>query len=105
MANIEPPQSTKDLPTALIKNMIALSTSGFGLVVALAWNEVIKSAVETYINPYLGQGSGVISLLVYAIVITALAVIMTMQLTNVQRKIESLSELKEKRRQQRKKKK
>lgn len=90
MSKLNPPESVKDMPLAIIKNMAGLATSGFGVVVALAWNEAIKSAVETYINPLLGERSGVISLFVYATVVTLLAVIVTMQLAKVQRGLEEI---------------
>lgn len=65
-----------------------LATSGFGVVVGLAWNEAIKASVETYIAPYLGVGSGVISLFIYATLMTFLAVMITMQLAGIERRIE-----------------
>jgi hypothetical protein len=92
MTNIAPPQSPKELPIVLIKNMIGLATSGFGLVVALAWNEVIKQAVDAFISPYFGGNSGLISLLIYAILMTVLAVVITMQLSVVERKMESIQQ-------------
>ncbi|MBU0578377.1 hypothetical protein KKE34_02755 [Patescibacteria group bacterium] len=92
MAKIETPSNSKDLPVAVIKNVISLATSGFGLVVALAWNEVIKKTVEEYIDPWLGKSGGIVSMLIYAIVITLLAVFVTMQLAQLQRKFEELSE-------------
>ena len=92
MAKIETPNNSKDLPVAVIKNVISLATSGFGLVVALAWNEVIKKTVEEYIDPWLGKSGGIVSMLIYAIVITLLAVFVTMQLAQLQRKFEELSE-------------
>jgi uncharacterized membrane protein (DUF106 family) len=88
MAGIQPPDSFKDLPKAIITQMIMLSTGGFGVVVALAWNEFIKNVVEVYVKPYLGQGSGVWSLFIYAAAITVVAVLVTMQLTKIQRKFE-----------------
>ena len=88
MANIKTPKSIKDMPLAIVTNIIVLTTSGFGLVVALAWNEAIKNIVETYIDPLLGKQSGVISLLLYAIVMTLLAVIITMQLARIQKTLE-----------------
>lgn len=84
------------MPLVIIKNMAALATSGFGVVVALAWNEAIKGAVETYINPLLGEKSGVISLFIYAAVVTLLAVVATMQLARVQRGLEHIHEKKSK---------
>jgi uncharacterized membrane protein (DUF106 family) len=89
MAKIDPPQSIKDMPLAIVKNMVVLATSGFGLVVALAWNEAIKTTVETYINPLLSEQSGVISLFIYAIVMTLLAVLVTMQLAKLQKTLEN----------------
>ncbi len=92
MADIKTPNSIKDMPLAIVSNMVALATSGFGLVVALAWNEAIKTTVEEYINPLLGEQSGVISLFIYAIVMTLLAVAVTMQLAKVQKTLEHAAE-------------
>lgn len=88
MSAIDSPASLKEMPLAIVKNMVVLATSGFGLVVALAWNEAIKSTVETYIDPLLGKNSGVISLFIYALVMTLLAVIVTMQLARLQKTLE-----------------
>lgn len=87
---IESPESVRELPLAIIKNMITLSLSGFGVVVALAWNQVIQNLVSNYINPYFGNGSGLVSLFIYAFVVTVLAVIVTMQLTGIQKRLENL---------------
>jgi len=92
MANIKTPKSTKELPSAVIKQMTALATSGFGLVAALAWNNVIKEAVEIYIKPIIGESSGLISLLIYAILITALAVGVTLQLSHLEQRFKQLGE-------------
>jgi len=90
MPKIEPPQSTKELPRAVIKQMTALATSGFGLVAALAWNNVIKETVDIYIKPLIGNNSGLISLIVYALLITTLAILVTFQLSKLEQKLESL---------------
>ncbi|HCR80958.1 MAG: hypothetical protein UY47_C0003G0002 [Parcubacteria group bacterium GW2011_GWB1_49_7] len=91
-SNLKTPHSIKEVPLAIVKNMVTLATSGFGLVVALAWNEAIKSAVETYINPFLGEKSGVISLFIYAVIMTLLAVTVTMQLARVQKTLEDITQ-------------
>jgi len=91
MSNIDAPQSIKEMPLVIIKNMVALATSGFGVVVALAWNEAIKTTVQTYISPILGENSGVISLFIYAIVVTLLAVVVTMQLAQIQKTLEEVN--------------
>lgn len=95
MANtFNTPQSLKEMPLAIIKNMVTLATSGFGVVVALAWNEAIKSAVQTYIDPILGKNSGVVSLFIYAVIMTLLAVIVTMQLARLQKTLEDVTQRK-----------
>lgn len=78
------------LHVAILKQMVTLSTSGFGLVAALAWNSLIQELVNSYIKPYFSQGSSIISLLIYAILITVLAVVVTYNLTKVAEKVEEL---------------
>ena len=92
MPNIKSPKSLRELPVSLIANIVTLATSGFGVVVALAWNEVIKNFVENFIDPYLGKNGSLVSLSIYAIAITTLAVIVTMQLTSIQKKLEAMQE-------------
>ena len=75
---------------AIVKQMVTLSTSGLGLVAALAWNNVIQDLVNNYIKPYLPSGSSLLSLLIYAILITILAVSVTYNLTKVVERLESL---------------
>lgn len=67
---------------ALFSQLLALSTSGFGLVAALAWNETIQQLVKQYIVPRV-PGSGLISQLIYALLITLLAVFITYQLSRL----------------------
>lgn len=78
---------TKKIHLEVVKKMTALATSGFGLVAALAWNNVIQETVNTYIKPYIGAGSGLISLLIYAVIITALAVLVTLNLSKLEQKL------------------
>jgi len=92
MSNIDAPNSIKEIPLVIIKNMVALATSGFGVVVALAWNEAIKTAVQTYIDQILRKNSGVVSLFIYAIIMTLLAVLVTMQLAKMQKTLEEVNE-------------
>ncbi|MFH0864368.1 MAG: DUF5654 family protein [Candidatus Gottesmanbacteria bacterium] len=84
----------------IVTQMLTLATNGLGLVAALAWNGVIQEAVNNYIKPYIGKGSGIISLLIYAIIVTALAVLITYQLAKLKDKFtpEVPSELEESRR-------
>ncbi|KKQ98225.1 MAG: hypothetical protein UT24_C0014G0040 [Candidatus Woesebacteria bacterium GW2011_GWB1_39_12] len=66
--------------------LLKLVTSGFGLVAALAWNELIKEFIKIYIQPFFGQSSGFVSLLIYALFVTLLAVFVTYQLSKIARK-------------------
>ena len=79
----------KRLHIEVMRQIATLATSGFGLIAALAWNNVIQDLVDNYIKKYLPQGSGIISLLVYAIIITILAVVITMQLSKLLAKLEN----------------
>jgi hypothetical protein len=73
----------KEFKKQFAARSLKLVTSGFGLVSALAWNELIKETVNIYIKPYFGASSGLISLFVYALLVTALAVFITYQLSKV----------------------
>ena len=77
----------RKLHREIVKQMVTLATSGFGLVAALAWNNVIQEFVNTQIKPYLPSGSGLLSLLLYAILITILAVTIPYQLTKLVEKL------------------
>lgn len=69
----------------LLKQLITLSSAGFGVVAALAWNEAIQSFVDEYITKYASVGSGILSKFIYALVITVIAVLVTYQLTRLVR--------------------
>ena len=56
--------------------MIALATAAFGLIAALAWNKFITDLIALFLKP----GSGVWAELIYAIVITIIAVVVIQNL-------------------------
>ncbi len=87
MPNNSRKENDKKLHKELIKQMLTLATSGFGLVAALAWNSLIQEFVNSYVKKFLPDGSGIFSLLIYALVITVLAVFVTYQLSKVSEKI------------------
>lgn len=72
----------------MIQQMLTLATSGFGLVAALAWNNVIQEFVDNYVKTWLPGGGGLLSLLIYAILVTVLAVLVTLQLSHIKQGIE-----------------
>ena len=81
-------EQKRDYTLEVIKQMLTLATSGFGLVAALAWNSVIQELVNNYIKKFLPTNSGIISLLLYAVIVTALAVVVTLQLTRIKDELE-----------------
>ena len=84
-------QPRKRLHLLILKQMLTLTASGFGLVAALAWNNVIQEFVTTRIKPYLPSGSGLLSLIIHAIIVTVIAVSVTYQLTKLVDKLDSKS--------------
>lgn len=81
-------QSKKSLQIELVKQMITLSTSGFGLVAALAWNSLIQEFVNSYVKKLLPEGSGLYTLFIYALAVTCLAVFVTYQLSRLVERLE-----------------
>lgn len=71
----------------VVRQMLTLATSGFGLVAALAWNSLIQDIIAQYIKPYFPEGS-IISLVIYAVIVTAIAVIVTLQLSKLLKRLE-----------------
>ena len=59
-----------------LQTMISLAAAAFGVVAALAWN----SAITALVKQIFGTGGQIVSLFVYAIVITIIAVIVMVNL-------------------------
>jgi ABC-type uncharacterized transport system fused permease/ATPase subunit len=81
-------KEAKDLQISVLKQMLTLAISGFGVVAALAWNSFIQEFVNLYIKKYFPQGSGVLTLFIYAVIVTILAVVVTMNLSRLTSKLE-----------------
>ena len=58
----------------VIKALAALITAAFGLVAALAWN----TAIQEIFRVIFGDQSGILAMVIYAVVVTILAVIATL---------------------------
>ena len=63
----------------VMKTIITLVTTAFGLVAGLAWNDAIQKLIETVI----GTGDALPSLFTYAIIVTVVAVIVTVLIARV----------------------
>jgi len=85
---METKKQSKAMAKAMLKQMIALSTAAFGLVAALAWNTVIQETIDTYIKPFMPKGSVIFSQLIYAVVVTGLALLVTFLLMKINEKLE-----------------
>jgi hypothetical protein len=57
----------------VLQTIATLMTTAFGLIAALAWNETIKAIILMYIP----KGDGITGLLIYAVIITIIAVVAT----------------------------
>jgi len=79
----------------------ALITGAFTFVAALAWNTAIQSIIAKYFS----KGSGIISELIYAVVVTLIAVIAIMQINAINKALEKETEIIEKKVEEMKKKK
>lgn len=66
----------------VVTQLLTLSTAGFGLVAALAWNQAIQSFVKEFIVPRVPV-SGIISQVIYALIITFFAVFITYHLSKL----------------------
>lgn len=66
-------KQVEEVKGQVLETIATLMTTAFGLIAALAWNEAIKAIILLYIP----KGDGVTGLLVYAIIITIIAVIAT----------------------------
>lgn len=88
---IQKNKNKKDkLHVSILTQMVSLATSGFGLVAALAWNNVIQELVNNYIKKFLPNGYGIVSLFLYAVIITVLAVLVTTELTRLAKRVENI---------------
>ena len=66
-------EKEEPLKVIALDKMAALITAAFGLVAALAWNEAIKAIFKEIF----GEADAIGPLLIYAIVVTIAAVILT----------------------------
>lgn len=69
----------------VVDKIAALMTAAFGLVAALAWNDAIKNAITSL-------GLEVYGPWLYAIVVTVLAVVVTLYIGRVASKAQAITE-------------
>jgi hypothetical protein len=59
--------------------MIALATVAFGLLAAGAWNKFIADLIAIFLRP----GSGVFAELIYAVLVTVIAIVVIQTLAKI----------------------
>jgi hypothetical protein len=70
-----------------IEKLTALITAAFGLVAALAWNDTIK----VIFKEVFGEQSTVPAMITYAIIVTVIAVIVTLWISKIAEKAKKIS--------------
>ena len=69
----------------LVTEILGMMSTAFGLVAALAWNEAIKKTIDEFIP----KGQGVLSLFIYAIAVTVIAVLLISRLGRLKERFEN----------------
>lgn len=75
---METPEPRKRLSKTMIERMVTLLLGGFSFVAALAWNDAVQSLFHQFFDP---KGSGVQIKFIYAIAITVVITLLTLQLS------------------------
>jgi len=70
------------MQTEVVEKIAALLTAAFGLVAALAWN----GAIQAIFKEVFGSTETIIPMVVYAVVVTIIAVIVTIWIGKVSEK-------------------
>ena len=78
-------KDAEQIKVELTKSMLTFATAAFGLVAALAWNEAIQGIIKELIP----AGNGLLSKLIYAVIVTIIAVSVTFYLGRLVGKAEA----------------
>lgn len=68
-----------DVGKEVIKTIITLVTTAFGLVAGLAWND----AIQALISQFFAAGGALTGQIVYAVIVTIIAVVVTILLARI----------------------
>jgi len=68
-----------DIKSTYIGTMIALATVAFGLLAAGAWNKFIADLIAVFLKP----GSGIWAELLYAVIVTVIAIVVIQSLAKL----------------------
>ena len=76
---MDPLKDFKETQKAIKEKMLTLILAGFGLVTALAWND----AIQTLFNTLFPNSNGLIGKFIYALIVTCIVVIISLQLKKI----------------------
>ena len=68
-----------EVKSSYIGTMIALATVAFGLLAAGAWNKFIADLIAIFLKP----GNGVVAELIYAVLVTVIAIVVIQSLAKI----------------------
>ena len=71
-----------EVKSSYLGTMIGLATVAFGLIAAGAWNKFISDVIALFLKP----GSGVLAELIYAVIVTIVAIIVVQSLAKLAEK-------------------
>ncbi|MBV9333485.1 MAG: hypothetical protein JO146_05725 [Candidatus Eremiobacteraeota bacterium] len=71
-----------EIKPTYLGTMIGLATVAFGLIAAGAWNKLITDLIALFLKP----GSGIVAELVYAVLVTILAIVVVQSLAKLAEK-------------------
>jgi hypothetical protein len=81
---IKPLKEIEETKREFTEKTITLILGGFGLVAALAWNE----AIQTLFNTLFPSNKGLIGKFIYALIVTCIVVIISLQFKKISEKKE-----------------
>lgn len=79
------------MKSKVVAQALAMMSTAFGLVAALAWNEAVKALISELLPK---KGQGILPLFVYALVVTIVAVVATSRIIKIKEKFEEEEETK-----------
>lgn len=68
-----------EISKMIMETMLTLITTAFAFVAGLAWNEAIQKLIEEFYS----AGGAVTGLLIYAVIVTIVAVVVTVLLARI----------------------
>lgn len=73
-----------EISKMIMETMLTLITTAFAFVAGLAWNEAIQKLIEEFYT----AGGAVTGLLIYAVIVTIVAVVVTVLLARIAGKMD-----------------